>query len=90
MRLRSRSFLLSAAVHEFFCCFASATLVCQTGTDFATGWARIQEGFDVREGHGRLKNNLNDPSRPPDLLVNVMVEPPGGYFPVVGEIQARR
>ena len=62
-------------------------MACSDYDAFAAAWARIKDTFNVREGHGRLKNNLFDPSRPPDLLVNVIVEPPG-YFSVVGEVQA--
>ena len=41
----------------------------------------------MRPGHGRLKNNLFvEALRPPDLLVNVVVEPPGSH-PLVGEVQ---
>ena len=40
----------------------------------------------MREGHGRLKNNLFEAGRPQDLLINVVVEPPD-YQPIVGEVQ---
>ena len=63
-------------------------MVCLDYNAFAEAWGRIREGFRVREGHGRLKNNLFAEMRPPDLLVNVVVEPPG-YFPITGEVQVR-
>ena len=66
----------------------SASVVCLDYNAFAEAWSRIHEGFHVREGHGRLKNNLFAEMRPPDLLVNVVVEPPG-YFPITGEVQVR-
>ena len=54
---------------------------------FADAWSTLSSGFDVEEGHGRLKNNLwTEAERPPDMLVNVVVEPPG-MPPIVGEVQ---
>ena len=54
---------------------------------FADAWSTLSGGFDVEEGHGRLKNNLwTEAERPPDVLVNVVVEPPG-MPPIVGEVQ---
>ena len=54
---------------------------------FADAWSTLSGGFDVEEGHGRLKNNLwTEAERPPDMLVNVVVEPPG-MPPIVGEVQ---
>ena len=54
---------------------------------FADAWSKLSRGFDVEEGHGRLKNNLwTEAERPPDMLVNVVVEPPG-MPPIVGEVQ---
>ena len=72
--MTSRSFLCRASV------------VCLNYDAFHHAWSSIEEGFDVREGHGRLKNNLNEDSRPQDLLVNVVIEPPG-CWPIVGEVQ---
>ena len=63
-------------------------MVCLDYNAFAEAWSRIHEGFGVREGRGRLKNNLFAEMRPPDLLVNVVVERPG-YFPITGEVQVR-
>ncbi len=64
-----------------------ASIVCRTMDDFSSAWNTLSSGFDVRPGHGRLKNNLFvEALRPPDLLVNVVVEPPGSH-PLVGEVQ---
>ena len=55
---------------------------------FADAWSTLSDGFDLQDGHGRLKNNLwTDAERPPDMLVNVVVEPPGDIPPIVGEVQ---
>ena len=54
---------------------------------FADAWSTLSDGFGVKDGHGRLKNNLwTEAERPPDVLVNVVVEPPG-MPPIVGEVQ---
>ena len=54
---------------------------------FADAWSTLSGGFDVDAGHGRLKNNLwTEAERPPDMLANVVVEPPG-MPPIVGEVQ---
>ena len=54
---------------------------------FADALTTLSGGFDVEEGHGRLKNNLwTEAERPPDMLANVVVEPPG-MPPIVGEVQ---
>ena len=54
---------------------------------FADAWSTLSSGFDIEQGHGRLKNNLwTEAERSPDLLVNVVVEPPG-MPPIVGEVQ---
>ena len=66
----------------------SASVVCLDYNAFAEAWSRLREGFRVREGHGRLKNNLFAEMRPPDLLVNVVVERPG-YLPITAEVQVR-
>ena len=55
---------------------------------FADAWSTLSGDFDVRDGHGRLKNNLwTDAERPPDVLLNVVIEPPGDIPPIVGEVQ---
>ena len=54
---------------------------------FADAWSTLSDGFDVKDGHGRLKNNLwTEAERPPDMLLNVVVEPPG-MPSIVGEVQ---
>ena len=59
------------------------------GVDALAGaWSTLSEGFDVKDGHGRLKNNLwTEAERPPDMLVNVVVEPPDNMPSIVGEVQ---
>ena len=64
----------------------SASIVCRDFDGFHQAWTRIKERFVVREGHGRLKNNLFDGMRPPDLLLNLVVEPPG-MFAIIAEVQ---
>ena len=67
-------------------------IVCGTPAQLWAAWCAVRDGFDVREGHGRLKNNfrLKDGEvrlkKPPDMLINVVVEKEG-CMPVVGEIQ---
>ena len=65
-----------------------ATVVCSTTKQLWEAWKRIQQAFDVREGHGRLKNNftLGKLERPPDMLVNMFVKFPG-HQGLIGEIQ---
>ena len=49
-----------------------ASVVCTSMDGVADAWKRIssEDGFDVREGHGRLKNNwLTTEPRPPDQCV---------------------
>ena len=54
---------------------------------FAEAWSVLSAGFDVKDGHGRVKTNLwTSAERPPDVLVNVVVEPPDS-MPTVGEVQ---
>ena len=39
---------------------------------FADAWSTLSDGFDVKDGHGRLKNNLwTEAERPPDMLLNL-------------------
>ena len=64
-----------------------ASVVCENFDLVAEAWGRIESAFDVREGHGRIKSNwLTTELRPPDMLINVMVEKPG-MPPLAGEIQ---
>ena len=63
--------------------------VCASMDLVAQAWTRIssEAGFDVREGHGRLKNNwFTDQARPPDMLINAVVDMPA-MPPITGEIQ---
>ena len=54
----------------------------------AEAWKRIESGFDVREGHGRLESNwFTREARPPDMRVNVVVDAARGIPPVTGEVQ---
>ena len=54
---------------------------------FAEAWSALSAGFDVKDGHGRVKTNLwTSAERPPDVLVNVVIEPPDS-MPTVGEVQ---
>jgi hypothetical protein len=54
---------------------------------FADAWSTLSDGFDVKDGHGRLKNNLwTEAERPPDMLLNVVVDSPG-MPSIVGEVQ---
>ena len=77
---------LPARLHRYTATLRSASVVCLNFDAFQQAWTNIQEAFDVREGHGRLKNNLFESSRPQDLLVNVLVEPVG-FASIVGEVQ---
>ena len=49
-----------------------ATVVCRDGSGLRSTWEGLQREFDVREGNGRLKNNLTKSSRPPDMLMNAI------------------
>lgn len=65
-----------------------ATVVCCGGDDLAhTGglivktWKQLEKTFDIREGHGRLKNRFmtagkgNNPEHmPPDILMNAIMD----------------
>ena len=61
-------------------------MVCRDYDGFHQAWTRIRERFGLCEGHGRLKNNLFDGMRPPDLLLNLVVEAPG-MFAIIAEVQ---
>ena len=56
-------------------------------------WNAIRDSFAVAEGHGRVKanfgaaNNIDSKKpKPPDMLINVVVEFPG-VMPLIAEIQ---
>jgi len=65
-----------------------ATVVCRGGDDVAhTGglivrtWKQLERTFDIREGHGRLKNRFttagkgdNPVDMPPDILMNAIMD----------------
>ena len=63
-------------------------IVC--GTDqhwqLKMAWDQIHANFDVREGHGHVKPNFSVTNRPPDMLINVVIDTPD-HMPVIGEIQ---
>ena len=65
-----------------------AMIVCGTGqfSQPKMAWDRVHAGFEVQEGHGHVKPNFNVTNRPPDMLINVVIETPG-HMPVIGEIQ---
>ena len=64
-----------------------AKIEAPTGDAFANVANMIISTFDVREGHGRLKNNLTTTRhQPPNLLINVVIVPPG-QTPITAEIQ---
>ena len=64
-------------------------IVCGTGqyAQPLSVWQRVRDAFDVREGHGHVKPNFLVKNRPPDMLINVVIEFPG-FMPVIGEIQS--
>ena len=66
-----------------------ASIVCADMDGVVAAWQRVEsaQGFDVRDGHGRLKNNwLTREPRPPDMLVNVVVDVSDAPS-ITGEIQ---
>ena len=66
-----------------------ATVVCDDMDTFDGAYERLVSAFSLSDERGRLKNNLfTDETRPPDLLLNVVVQPPG-YASVMGEVQVR-
>ena len=64
-----------------------AKLVAPNGDVFASAFNALISEFDIREGRGRLKNNLMiDKHQPPNMLINLVVERPGAP-PVTAEVQ---
>lgn len=64
-----------------------ASVVARCFDTLADAWSQLEAGFDVRDGHGRLKNNLwTEAERPPDVLINLLVVPPA-MPPIVAEVQ---
>ena len=65
-----------------------AKIVAPNGETFAEATAAIMSTFQVHEGNGRFKNNLmTEKHQPPNLLINVVLRPPGGMPPITAEIQ---
>ena len=66
-----------------------AMVVCGTPEQLWATWRAIRDGFDVRDGNGRVKNNFapKNTFKPPDMLLNIVVGFDGYGMPVVGEIQ---
>ena len=64
-----------------------ASIVCADMDGAVAAWQDVEQGFGVRDGHGRLKNNwFTREPRPPDMLVNVVVDVPDAPS-ITGEIQ---
>ena len=64
-----------------------ASVIVGSFDELAEVWPTLSDGFDVKDGRGRLKNNLwSEEERPPDMLVNLLVEPPD-MPSIVGEVQ---
>ena len=65
-----------------------AKIEAPNGDSFADATDAIMSTFDVREGNGRFKNNLmTEKHQPPNLLLNLVVCPPGGMPPITAEVQ---
>ena len=63
------------------------TIEAPNGDAFADATRAIMTSFDMREGNGRMKNNLmTTKHQPPNLLMNVVIRPPG-MSPITAEIQ---
>ena len=66
------------------------TIDAPDGDAFAAITNKILLEYDVREGHGRLKNNLEiEKHQPPNVLTNVVMPAPAGMEPqtISAEIQ---
>ena len=64
-----------------------AKIEAPNGDQFADATGAIISTFDVREGNGRLKNNLmTEKHQPPNLLLNLILRPPG-MPPITAEVQ---
>jgi hypothetical protein len=69
---------------------------CETGDGVWAAFEAIRDGFDLKPGNGRLKNNM-DPkinnmksadAKPPDMLINVVLGTNDAIvYPMVAEIQ---
>lgn len=75
------------------------TVDCKNGRSVWKTFQEMQAGFDLREGNGRLKNNMKPENnnmgmgaaaKPPDMLANVILKPNkefGITYPMVVEVQ---
>ena len=64
-----------------------AKIEAPNGDAFANAAHAIMAAFDVREGNGRLKNNLLvEKHQPPNILMNIVLCPPG-MPPITAEVQ---
>ena len=64
-----------------------AKIEAPNGDEFADATNAIMSTFDVRDGNGRLKNNLmTEKHQPPNLLINVVLRPPD-MPPLTAEVQ---
>ena len=64
-----------------------AKLVAPNGDAFANAATALIAEFDIREGRGRLKNNLmTEKHQPPNILINLLVSAPG-LPPITAEVQ---
>jgi serine/threonine protein kinase len=72
------------------------TVECETGDGVWAAFEAIRDGFDLKPGNGRLKNNMDpkinnmdsDEAKPPDMLINVVLGTNDAIiYPMVAEIQ---
>ena len=64
-----------------------AKIEAPNGDAFADATDSIVSTFDIREGNGRLKNNLmTEKHQPPNVLTNLVLRPPG-MPPITAEVQ---
>ena len=64
-----------------------ATLEAPNGDVFASAVEALISDFDIREGRGRLKNNLMiEKHQPPNMLINLVVSAPGAPS-ITAEVQ---
>ena len=65
-----------------------AKLEAPNGDVFASAANALMSEFGIREGRGRLKNNLIiDKHQPPNMLINLVFDAPGGLPPITAEVQ---
>jgi serine/threonine protein kinase len=72
------------------------TVECETGDGVWAAFEAIRDGFDLKPGNGRLKNNMNPrinnmdcaDAKPPDMLINVVLGTNDAIiYPMVAEVQ---